>query len=310
MRKAGGRLHSARVTLVKRLLSLLKRSWKLITTLFGVLVCLLFASFWELGTLLCAPAPGVVGNLPPTIRGENVQFQSGSGSKLRGWFLPGTARHGAVVLMHGVRGDRNHMLKRAVFLNKAGYSVLLFDFQAHGESSGKPITFGHLESEDAKAAVAFVRARLPAVRIAVLGSSLGGAAAVLASPPLKVDGMILEMVYPSIEQAAADRLAIRFGEPGRLFAPLLTCQLRPRIGVDAGSLRPIDHVSHIEVPKLIIGGSKDQHTTLAETRALFDAAADPKELWIVEGAAHTDMYMEAKREYEERVLAFLGTVLH
>ena len=73
-------------------------------------------------------------------------------------------------------------------------------------------------------------------------------------------------------------------------------------------LGPIERVSHITVPKLFIGGSMDQHTTPAETRALYDAAAEPKELWIVEGAAHTDMHTEAKVEYERRVIAFLRSL--
>ena len=58
--------------------------------------------------------------------------------------------------MHGVRANRLVMLARARFLHKAGYAVLLFDFQAHGESSGKRITFGHLEGLDASAAVTFL----------------------------------------------------------------------------------------------------------------------------------------------------------
>ena len=49
------------------------------------------------------------------------------------------------------------MVPRARLLAAAGFSVLLFDFQAHGESTGDRITFGRLEGLDARAAVAFVR---------------------------------------------------------------------------------------------------------------------------------------------------------
>ena len=44
---------------------------------------------------------------------------------------------GAVVLMHGVKGNRLAMLRRARLLHAEGFGVLLFDFQAHGESAGK-----------------------------------------------------------------------------------------------------------------------------------------------------------------------------
>ena len=46
-------------------------------------------------------------------------------------------------------------------LHQKGFSVLLFDFQSHGESPGRGIMFGWLEALDAAAAVAFVRTRLP-----------------------------------------------------------------------------------------------------------------------------------------------------
>jgi alpha-beta hydrolase superfamily lysophospholipase len=64
-------------------------------------------------------------------------------------------------MAHAVRADRRSMLGRAEFLHRAGYSVLLFDAQAHGESPGDRITFGYLEALDAAAAVSFAVARDP-----------------------------------------------------------------------------------------------------------------------------------------------------
>jgi fermentation-respiration switch protein FrsA (DUF1100 family) len=211
--------------------------------------------------------------------------------------------------MHGVRADRTSMLGRARFLNAAGYAVLLFDFQAHGESPGARITFGHLESRDARAAVRFVRARLPGERIGVVGVSMGGAAALLAEPPLEADAFVLEMVYPTLAEAVADRLKMRLGSWGGLLAPLLTMQLRPRLGVGAEHMRPVERVALVPGPKLFIAGAEDRHTTLEESRRLFAAAREPKELWVVEGAAHTDLHAASREEYERRVLDFLDRTL-
>lgn len=118
------------------------------------------------GSLLSAPANRPVGNLPADLQGHAVEFPSESGATIRGWLIPGTKGNGgsggssgsgAIVLLHGVRGNRRDMLERARFLARAGYSVLLIDLQAHGESTGKHITFGYLESRDAQAAVEFLR---------------------------------------------------------------------------------------------------------------------------------------------------------
>jgi len=212
--------------------------------------------------------------------------------------------------MHGVRANRVNMLERARFLARAGYSVLLFDFQSHGESAGRRITLGYLESRDARASVNFVRANTPGEKVGVIGVSMGGAAALLASPPLEADAMVLEMVYPTIDQAVSDRLSVRFGNWSRVFTPLLTWQLRPRLGVSAAALRPIDRVGSIHTPKLFIAGAEDQYTTLEESRQVFAAASEPKALWVVSGAKHEDLCRFAGKEYEQRILDFFGQNLN
>jgi uncharacterized protein len=279
-----------------------------------VILCALAAAaaagLWVAGDSLSAPVNHEVGAPPADLRASPVEFASESGSTLRGWLLPGRAGRGAVVLMHGVRADRTSMAGRARFLNAAGYSILLFDFQAHGESPGRHITFGHLEGRDARAAVRFVRERLPGERVGVVGVSMGGAAALLAEPPLGADALVLEMVYPTLEEAVADRLKMRLGAWGGLLAPLLTLQLRPRLGVGPEMMRPVERVAHVPGPKLFIAGALDRHTTREESRRLFAAAREPKELWVVEGAAHTDLHAAARAEYERRVLDFLDQSLH
>lgn len=259
---------------------------------------------WVAGTILTAPARQSVGAAPSDLPARAIQFQSHSGATINGWFIRGKERAGAVILMHGVRANRLSMLDRARFLSHAGFSVLLFDFQAHGESSGDYITFGYLESRDAQAAVEFLRTNAQGEKIGVIGISMGGAATLLASPSLDVNAIVLEMVYPTINQAVSNRLTMRLGQCAGMLTPLLTWQLKSRLGIDADALRPIHKVGEITVPKLFIVGAEDQHTTLEESRQMFNAAAEPKELWIVERAAHVDLYAEKKEEYEQRVLSF------
>ncbi len=208
--------------------------------------------------------------------------------------------------MHGVRGNRLDMLGRARFLLKENYSVLMFDFQAHGESAGNHITFGHLESRDAQAAVNFLRTNLPGERLGLIGVSMGGAAALLAAPPLQVNAMVLEMVYPTIEQAITNRLTMRLGSWASVLTPLLSSQFKPRLGVGDEALRPVNHVGETNIPKLFVAGSEDRHTTLDESRRLFSAAHEPKELWVVNGAAHVDLHRFSGGEYETRVLSFFA----
>jgi uncharacterized protein len=201
------------------------------------------------------------------------------------------------------------MLARAEFLHRAGYSVLLIDFQSHGESIGRRITFGYLESRDVYAALTFLNREFPGERIGVIGVSLGAASFVLASPRPAVSAVVLESMYPTIDQAIADRLRLHLGFLGPVLAPLLEMQLRPRLGVSPNQLRPIDSLHQLAAPVFVIAGTKDQHTTPPETEAIFSAAAAPKQLWFVPGAGHVDLHAFSKLEYERRILEFFSTYL-
>lgn len=270
------------------------------------LVCLVagLTVTWVIGGQLCAPANHRV-NLIPTFTCEQVTFPSSSGTTIRGWLVTPEAARGVVILQHGVRGDRTSMVARARFLSKAGYAVLLFDFQGHGESIGKQITLGYLESRDSQAAVAFAKVRFPGKPIGVIGASLGAAAAALAEPPLDVQALVLEMMYPTIVDATKDRCEIFLGPAGRVLSPLLTSQINMRLECTTDDLRPIEHVGRIMAPKLFLAGTADHHTKITEAEMIFQRAADPKEFVRFEGAKHQDLHQFSKDNYEKLILKFL-----
>lgn len=260
-----------------------------------------------IGTVLIKSNLIPIGSIPNDLKHTRaVSFPSKSGSQLSGWLLEAKQGKGGVLLLHGVRSNRLQMLSRAKFLQKAGYDVLLFDFQAHGESRGEQITFGHLESLDAEAAYDYLEDRLCNPTIAVIGVSLGGASALLGEVKLKAKVMILESVYPTIQEAIDNRLTMRLGSVGTYFSPLLTWQLKPRLGVGTDELKPIEHLKSAKGAVLIISGAEDKHTTVEETRKMFSMANEPKELWIVEGKGHVDFSTALGKVYEEKVLEFLG----
>jgi fermentation-respiration switch protein FrsA (DUF1100 family) len=212
--------------------------------------------------------------------------------------------------MHGVRANRTSMVERARILHASGFSVLLFDFQAHGESLGKCITFGYLEALDAEAAVAFVKQRSPGERIGTIGTSLGGAAMLLGPTPLPVDALVLESVYPDIGSATANRIrAVAGVHVGSLvgvpLARLFELAMSPILGVASAKLRPIDHIADVAAPILIASGTHDNRTRPEDTMALFSRTHEPKSIWLVDGAGHVDLQKYAPEGYRGHVLAFL-----
>ena len=267
---------------------------------------LLVAILLFVGHRLSRPEQHSIGSPPPMLQADSVLLPTDTGGHVSGWFSSGSSGSGAVLLLHGVRGDRRAMLDRALFLHRAGFSTLLIDLPAHGESSGERITFGKLEGAGVRAALAYLAQRLPDERIGVIGVSLGAAATVLENPQPAPAALVLESMYPTIEEALKDRLALHLGNWARALSPLLLCQLPWRTGVSAAELRPIEQLGRLRSPLLLVAGSEDRHTTLAETERLFAAAAEPKSLWIIQGAAHVDLHQIDRSAYESRVGGFLA----
>jgi pimeloyl-ACP methyl ester carboxylesterase len=275
----------------------------------GVSAGLVILASLAAGEALSQAARRVIGPAPPDLMAQTVSIRSTEGDMVAGWFSAADRRQGAVLLLHGLRADRRAMLERARLFKQLGYSVLLIDLPAHGESSGDKIGFGLREGQGVRAALDFLRQACPGEPVGVIGVSLGAASMVLSMASPAPDAVVLESMYPTIEEAVTDRLTRRLGVFGKAIAPLLLVQLPLRLAVNVDQLRPIAALPSLHAPVLIVSGARDEHTTLAETERIYAAAPGPKELWIVEGAAHVDLQVRAPRAYETRVAGFLSKYL-
>jgi len=134
---------------------------------------------------------------------------------------------------------------------------------------------------------------------------MGGAAALLAPQPLGADALVLEAVFPRITRATENRLRLRIGPLAPLVSRMLLWQLPWHLHIAPSDLEPIRHIADAGAAVLIVAGSKDEHTTLEESRELYTAAAQPKTLWIVAGARHQDFLAFDPHGYEATVIPFL-----
>ena len=129
--------------------------------------------------LICTPRPSPI--------------SSASGATLRGWFVAGRPGGGAVVLMHGVHANRLSMVRRARSPARGG--ILGAAVRLPGawrkhrrRASPSAIWKGSMHAPRSPSCAQ----RLPAERVGAIGSSLGGAAALLGPGPLPVDALVLE----------------------------------------------------------------------------------------------------------------------
>lgn len=232
---------------------------------------------------------------------REVMF-SVDGLTLRGWYVP--ARNGAaIILAHGYGGNRLDLLPEAGLLAAAGYGVLLFDFRGHGASDDAPVTLGRDERRDLVAVLDFVAAQpeVDPARIGAIGFSMGGATlAGVATHDERLRAAVIE--------AAFDTLDGVISQSAGLLGPLSEVPARwslRREGLDIDAVRPVDDLCAISPrPVLLIYGARDDVIPPGAAEAMFAAACDPVETWLIPGAGHENYLDYAGEAYAARLLAF------
>lgn len=236
---------------------------------------------------------------------EDVRFTTDDGYTLSGWLIAaGRETRAAVVLLHGFSWHRLPWLTGFVPWLQPRYHVLQFDFRGHGDSDDAPNTLGTAEQRDAAAAVRFLEHRGYGP-IALMGSSMGGSVAIMAAPDLPVAAVVADAAYARLENPIANSMRERRYPLARLGALLIVAaaSLRARVRLR----QPIDRVQEI-APRglLLIAPQDDRLVSWTQSRDMYRRAGEPKELFVVPGAAHSEARAVAGVAYERRVLDFLG----
>jgi pimeloyl-ACP methyl ester carboxylesterase len=265
---------------------------------------------WIAGSLMVRGEPSPVPRAGAPA--SDLRIRTSDALTLAATYWPGRRPDSpAILLLHGVKASRSSTAPTAAWLNGLGYAALTIDFRGHGGSDMAQRSFGLRESSDARSAFEWLKRRQGGARLAVIGNSLGGAAALLGPEgPLHAEALVLQAVYPDIRRAIRNRIADRLGaSPARLLEPLLSFQSKPRFGVWPGRLSPIEALKRYPGPVFVLGGGQDSYTPPDETRALFAAAPGRKWLWLVPGKSHAAIGELSDEEYRERVGRFLHSTI-
>jgi len=237
---------------------------------------------------------------------EEVMFNSPDGLALRGWFIPCPRSDCAVVLLHGHSGSIDADIDYLPALHEAGLNVLQFDFRGHGRSDGQIVSFGYLESQDAAAAAAYLKQR-GMRRVALVGFSLGGIAAILA-------GAVSPDVDAVVDDGAPARISRSFaawglerGLPAWLASVggwLAMAGASLRLGANLFDYEAVNWVGKIAPrPLLLIHGEQDPFCP--DFDDLARAAGPGAQVWRVEGMGHTQIGRAQPEAYRQRLVGFL-----
>lgn len=235
---------------------------------------------------------------------ETVRFTTDDGVTLSGWLIPAAREtHTAVILLHGFSGHRLPELAALVPWLHERHHVLQFDFRGHGESEGGLVTLGSHERRDVAAAVRFAESR-GLGPTALFGISMGAAIAIVSAPDLPVSAVVADASFAELRHPVTTRMR-QLGYPlsaigARVVVGGVMLRARSRL---ADPIRAVARIAPRAL--LLIAPREDQLISWRQSVRLYEAAGDPKELFVVDGAGHAEAYAIDPAAYREKVLTFL-----
>lgn len=251
----------------------------------------------------CRVEPQVLPNLPTP---EEHWLKTRDSLDLRAWYYP--SRNGvAIVALGGMGGALGNNLPQIDFLVNEGFGVLQIDSRACARPSAS-VTLGAKEIYDAEAGLDFLLDRPEVEEIGIFGFSMGAAAAVrMAAQRTEIAAVVAEGGYfnlgDDLIEPDSQMPILR-----RAFLYAIAVSYWLQTGMDPWKISPIDELPKISPrPVFLIYGEGEADSGRAQ--AQFEAAKEPKDLWIVPGGAHGSNYAASPGEYRRRVTEFFSTML-
>ena len=244
---------------------------------------------------------------PPDIHLEEVYFPGRDGLRLHGLYLAGRAASPALLLCHGYYRSLAEPFSLGCELNRLGYHVFLFDFRGCGLSGGRFTTLGYQEVADVLGAVDYLRERLGQVSLGVLGISMGAVAALRAAPDCStIAAIVADSAYADLKDTIRHKTMETLRLPPLVGLGWASIRIGEWLsGGDLAAVRAEDAAPRLAPrPLLLIFGERDDYLPPNNAQRLFQAAGEPKELWLAPGSGHATARLDHPREYVDRVHSF------
>jgi uncharacterized protein len=228
---------------------------------------------------------------------QDIALATKDGLQLSGWFIPNKNSRKAIIVCHGYPMDKGDVFGVTEFLAR-DYNLLYFDFRAMGRSQGRVSTSGWRERNDFLAAVRFLKDK-GFKDIGAMGFSMGAAVIFLAESP-DIKCIVSDSSYARLRTA----VGVIFTNFGLLRAPLIEMvRLWSALflRVDINSAAPVDFISKMKIPVLLIHCRTDTHIPVAEALELHKANPASELLLIPQGDHGESVY---SNDYEPMISGF------
>uniref|UniRef100_UPI00405732EF alpha/beta hydrolase n=1 Tax=Acetatifactor sp. TaxID=1872090 RepID=UPI00405732EF len=245
---------------------------------------------------------------------EDVWVTSHDGLKLHATWFPQKEKKKVVICFHGYtsKGMSDYIGLSGYYLPK-GYSMLLVDERAHGESEGKYIGFGCLDRKDALKWMEWVLETCGEdVEILLHGTSMGGATVLMSSSlelPVQVKGIISDCAFTSPKEVFTHVLKNMIHLPAFPMMQLSDFFNRKLAGYGLNECNAAEEVKNAKRPILVIHGTGDTFVPCSMCDTIYENIVSSKQKMIIEGAAHAECYYKDTDAYEQALDEFLGGIV-
>ncbi len=199
----------------------------------------------------------------------------------------------AIVLAHGFTLNWQHgaVWKAATRLNR-GCGVITFDFRGHGRSGGVS-TLGDREIRDVDVVLGYAR-ELGYQRVATVGFSMGASIVLRHAGLIGGADAVVSVSGPGrwYYRGTKPMRKVHWAVEHRAGRLVVRTMLNTRISNgrwDPVPVPPADAAAKIApTPLLVVHGDRDGYFPVDHAEQIYEAAHDPKELWIVPGFGHAE----------------------
>ena len=219
---------------------------------------------------------------------QEVSLESEDQLKLAAWFVPVENGRGVILFCHGNGGNISHRLDSLLIFHRLGYNILIFDYRGYGQSEGTPSEEGTYLDAEAAWQYLVQDKGFTDHQIVLFGRSLGGAVAARLATRHDPGGLILESVFTSVPDMAAE------------LYPLLPTRLLSRYRYNTRQA-----LAGVNAPLLVVHSPGDEIISFAHGRKLYQAANQPKSFLEISGD-HNSGFITSGHKYQQGLGSFLS----
>lgn len=239
---------------------------------------------------------------------EDVLLRTKEGYELSCWLIKAAERAKATILiLHGVSESKIAGLQMAKEFHNRGYHVFLYDSRRHGESGGRYCTYGYHEKFDAQIAIDYLLSRkdLQVGKIGLFGWSMGAAVAIqVAVIDNRIVAVVAESGFATLRTVFDDYQKRMIKLPWHYLRNMVIKRSEYLAHFKANDVAPVEAVKNLRIPIFLLHGTEDNLIKYNYSEKVYNAANEPRELWLIPGARHHDMMEVGGEEYTRRVTEF------